>query len=335
MTTDKAAAAPTGARQSPARQTAQGEQQGGEAKMPLRGGDVSSVLEGLAWPAIPDRRRLLILSVLYQMERSERWSAERIRRYQFRQLTQLVRHAGRHVPFYRARFKESGFDPQALLTPETWRQIPLLTRTDIQENFTALQSESLPKSHGKLHDVYSSGSTGTPVRVRKSGLSQIFWHAQSARFHLWNGDDMSQKYGAIKTQKNAATARYPQGSHSRVWGTGFPFATGPAEILNLNAKTHEQAEWLSRVKPNYLLSYPSIFKPWPSIACMKASTCHRSRACTRCRRFSARKSAEFAAQPGMLPCSTLTAPRKPAISRCSARNRNNCWSSPKPFMQRF
>lgn len=256
MTIKKEAAA----RQSPARRTAQGERQGGEAKMPLRGGDVSSVLEGLAWPAIPDRRRLFILSVLYQMERSERWSAERIRRYQFRQLTQLVRHAGRHVPFYRARFKEFGFDPQGPLTPETWRQIPLLTRADIQENFTALQSESLPKSHGKLHEVFSSGSTGTPVRVRKTGLSQIFWHAQTARFHLWNGDDMSQIYGAIKTQKNAATARYPQGTHSRVWGTGFPFATGPAVILNLNAKTHEQAEWLSRVKPNYLLSYPSILE---------------------------------------------------------------------------
>ena len=42
--------------------------------------------------------------------------------------------------------------------------------------------------------------------------------------------------------------------------TGFPFATGASVILNLNAKTHEQAEWLSRAKPNYLLSYPSILE---------------------------------------------------------------------------
>jgi hypothetical protein len=26
------------------------------------------------------------------------------------------------------------------------------------------------------------------------------------------------------------------------WGAGFPFATGPSVILNLNSKTHEQAE---------------------------------------------------------------------------------------------
>ena len=51
---------------------------GSGTKTPLRGGDVSSTIEGLAWPALPDRRRLLVLSLLYQMERSERWSAERI-----------------------------------------------------------------------------------------------------------------------------------------------------------------------------------------------------------------------------------------------------------------
>ncbi|MBT3627026.1 MAG: phenylacetate--CoA ligase family protein [Rhodospirillaceae bacterium] len=227
---------------------------------PLRGGDVISTVEGLAWPAIPDQRRLLALNVLYQMERSERWPAERVRRYQFRQLRLLLRHAAQHVPFYRERFRQSGFDPEARITPESWRQIPLLTRSDIQENFAALQSEALPKAHGKIHEVFSSGSTGAPVRVRKSGLSQIFWLAFTARFHLWNGDDMSQVYGAIKTQKNAAAASYPKGVRARAWGGGFPFATGPSVILNLNSKTHEQAEWLSRTKPAYLLSYPSILE---------------------------------------------------------------------------
>ena len=114
---------------------------------PLRGGDVISTVEGLAWPAIPDQRRLLALNVLYQMERSERWPAERVRRYQFRQLRLLLRHAAQHVPFYRERFRQSGFDPEARITPESWRQIPLLTRSDIQENFAALQSEALPKAH--------------------------------------------------------------------------------------------------------------------------------------------------------------------------------------------
>ena len=136
----------------------------------------------------------------------------------------------------------------------------MLTRTDIQENFETLQSEYVPKSHGRLNEVFSSGSTGMPVRVVKSGLAQVFWLAVTARFHLWNGDDMGLKYGAIKTQKNAETAKYPQGLRSREWGAGFPFATGPAVILNLNAKTDEQAEWLSRAKPNYFLSYPSILE---------------------------------------------------------------------------
>ncbi|MFP6687879.1 MAG: phenylacetate--CoA ligase family protein [Alphaproteobacteria bacterium] len=118
----------------------------------------------------------------------------------------------------------------------------------------------MPKSHGRLNEVFSSGSSGTPVRVVKTGLAQVSWLALTARFHLWNGDDMGLKYGAIKTQKDAESAKYPQGLRARAWGIGFPFATGPAVILHLNAKTHEQAEWLSRTKPNYLLSYPSILE---------------------------------------------------------------------------
>ncbi len=90
-------------------------------------------------------------------------------------------------------------DPQAPLTPENWRQIPLLTRVGIQENFSALKSEAVPRAHGKVHEVFSSGSTGASVRAQKSALIQHFWLAMTARFHLWNGDDMSQKYGAIKT----------------------------------------------------------------------------------------------------------------------------------------
>ena len=226
----------------------------------LRGGDVTPAVAGVAWPALPDRRTAFILGLLYQMERSERWPAERIRRYQFRQLALLLRHAGRHVPFYRERFNNIGFDVEAPLTPESWRQIPLLTRADVQENFTALQSEAVPKAHGEVSEVFSSGSTGTPVRVQKTGLVQLFWQAFTARFHLWNGDDMSFKLGAIKTQNDADSARYPKGVVMRNWGAGFPLVTGPAAVLNLNAKTHEQAEWLSRTKPHYLLSYPSILE---------------------------------------------------------------------------
>jgi hypothetical protein len=35
------------------------------------------------------------------------------------------------------------------------------------------------------------------------------------------------------------------------------YRTGPAALLDLGAKIHEQAEWLSRENPDYLLTYPS------------------------------------------------------------------------------
>lgn len=218
------------------------------------------MVQGLVWPAVPTQRNLITLGLLYQFEKIERWPAERIRQYQFRQLEQLLRFAGTRVPFYRKRFSDSGFDPKAPLTPESWQQLPVLTRVDVQENFSALVASTLPKSHGKTHEVTSSGSTGTPVKVRKTALSQMFWGAMTTRFHLWNGDDLSGIYAAIRTQKKPSMATYPDGARSRSWGRTMPFATGPAAVLNLNAKTHEQAEWLQRTKPDFLLSYPSILE---------------------------------------------------------------------------
>ncbi len=223
-------------------------------------GEVKSVVKGLSWPAIPSQQKLLTLGLLYQLEKSQWWSAERIQDHQFRQLAQLLHHAGQTVPFYAERFKELGFDPNAPLTYESWQRLPLLTRADIQENQSSLISSALPKAHGRTSEVFSSGSTGTPVRVRISGLARLFWNAFTARFHIWNGDDLAMKYGAIKTQKQPSFATYPRGVRSRSWGPALPFVTGRAVMLNINAKTHEQAEWLQRTRPDYLLSYPSILE---------------------------------------------------------------------------
>ena len=222
--------------------------------------DVPSAVEGLSWPALPNQQKLFTLAVLYQLEKSEWWPAERLKEYQFRQLEQLLRHAGETVPFYRDRFRAAGFDAAAPLTSESWQQIPLLTRSDVQENFPSLRSSALPKSHGRTIEVSSSGSTGTPVKVIKSALTHVFWNAFTVRFHLWNGDDLTKKYGSIKTQKTPSVATYPKGASGPAWGSPIVFETGPAVGLNLNAKVHEQAEWLQRTKPNYLLSYPSILE---------------------------------------------------------------------------
>ena len=64
--------------------------------------ELRSVVPGLTWPAVPDRDSAGLLSILFQVERSQWLSSQEILACQFRQLARLLSHAQSTVPFYQA-----------------------------------------------------------------------------------------------------------------------------------------------------------------------------------------------------------------------------------------
>ena len=91
-----------------------------------------SVIQGNIWPAIPDKSAAQMLAIQQQLESSQWWPEEILRKLQLQQLSQLLSHATRTIPFYQSRLIKAGFSPGNMLTEEQWRHIPLLTRDDIQ-----------------------------------------------------------------------------------------------------------------------------------------------------------------------------------------------------------
>ena len=213
-----------------------------------------STIEGLAWPGVPGRSGQVLLSIISQLEQSQWWPPETLREMQFRQLEPLLRHAAATVPFYRERLAEVG----AALTEDAWSQIPVSTRREVQEAFDALHSERVPKAHGKRHEVFTSGSTATPIKVVKTDLAALFRDAMTLREHLWQSRDLGGKLAVIKPTKGDLGA-YPKGTLGTAWGRGSAsvFATGPAALLSIGTRIPEQAEWLVRQDPDSLVTYPS------------------------------------------------------------------------------
>ena len=185
-------------------------------------------IEGIEWPAVPDGKGAVLLSLLFQLEQSQWWSAERIAERQSHQLGLLLAHAGRTVPFYRDRLGLVGIAPDGPatppVTPEHWSRIPLLRRTDIQAAGDALLSDALPPSHGRTSEIYTSGSTGKPIRVVRSQAWSLFWSAFTLRDHLWHRRDMSGKLADIR-QSARGKALYPEGAPPRA---GAAPAAGPS-----------------------------------------------------------------------------------------------------------
>ncbi|MFB9241048.1 phenylacetate--CoA ligase family protein [Massilia antarctica] len=222
---------------------------------------LKSSLSGIEWPAVPDVRGSLVYSLFRQME-SEQWLAPReIAARQSVQLEQVVRHAALTVPWYRehwppgllARLSEGG-----ALCADAFAGLPCLSRRDLQAQFAQLQSSAVPSEHGPLSDGSSSGSTGTPVRFRKTYLNQLIWEAQTLRDHAWHQRDLQQTLCII---------RRGEADQADNWGMATRmFHTGPAYLCPVEVDVQAQLAWLVERAPGYLLTYPSLALQLASLA---------------------------------------------------------------------
>jgi phenylacetate-CoA ligase len=214
-----------------------------------------SVIPGVDWPALPNPRGCQLLALQFQLERSQWLSTDAIMHEQARLAYRLYQHAIMNIPFYRERYAEAGFSCDTLRGPEDWRRLPLLRRGDIQANFTQLQCR--PTAHGKLSTSATTGSSGSPVIVVGTAVSRILWHALTLRHHLWHRRDFSGKLATIRALQRRSESLEEQQSN---WGgaTIDLIKTGPLVALDIHKSIDEQAHWLVRENPDYLLTYPSV-----------------------------------------------------------------------------
>ncbi|WP_120495295.1 phenylacetate--CoA ligase family protein [Kiloniella sp. EL199] len=219
---------------------------------------ITSAMPHLEFPKLGTPTNMAVISALTQMENSQWWSADEIKEVQFTQLYQLIRHAIKTVPYY----KELNVPKNAEDLQRIWHDIPILERGNIVGKSDDLVSLHPPRSHGKINTQYTSGSTGQPIGVKNTQLSRIFWRAFTTRDHIWHERDPNWKLGHIRVAKKG-TAEYP-GTVGQGWGAlkgkNALIETGPIAGLNINTRVEDQAEWLVRNDPDFLITYPSVIQ---------------------------------------------------------------------------
>ncbi|HEY6241431.1 MAG TPA: AMP-binding protein [Burkholderiales bacterium] len=212
--------------------------------------EYTSAFPEIVWPALPAGDGAATLGLLFQLESTQWLSADRLLDLQMSQLKVVLRNAHATVPHYREAWRER-YDPEAPLTPERFSSLPLLTRRELQASFEALKSGSVPVTHGSVNEARSSGSTGTPVRILKTQLSQLLWNAFTLRDHLWHRRDLRGRLAAIR--HGVPAGEFPG------WGlaTHGLVATGPSAVLGIKEDIDAQLQWLEGQQPSYLVTYPS------------------------------------------------------------------------------
>jgi phenylacetate-CoA ligase len=97
------------------------------------------------------------VSRLHALERSQWWPRAQLEDYRLARLREMLGYVGRHVPYYRAVFKQLGFDPAAMSSLADLQRLPLLTKALIRGN--DLKSDVA----GPLKRYNTGGSSGEPL----------------------------------------------------------------------------------------------------------------------------------------------------------------------------
>lgn len=191
------------------------------------------------------------------LEKTQWMGPDELAAYQRKTLAKVLRHAYETVPFYRDRLAVL-FDKDGTIGWDRWDDVPLLTRSDIQDHGEALISRAVPASHGAAHATQSSGTSGSPIEVKLTMTHEVARAAAGARLLDWHGVDRRGKLATIRPLA-AGEAAYPDGERVETWPEFQDQLSecGPFLRLNSNTSVDLQAEWVARHKPDYLYTLAS------------------------------------------------------------------------------
>ncbi len=120
-----------------------------------------------------------------------RLSRETVLRYQERKLRGIVGHAYRRVPYYRSLFENAGISPRDIRTVSDLAKIPMTSKKEFKNAApdSCLSDDARP---ARLKAFRTTGSTGVPLVVKRSGIEDFLFHLfrmRAIRYYGLRGGD--------------------------------------------------------------------------------------------------------------------------------------------------
>lgn len=185
------------------------------------------------------------------LQQSQWWSKHKLEEYQIQQLTKLLHHAYKNVPYYRRVFDKRGLRPKDIQGFDDLKKLPFLTKQIIQDNLEDLIARNYPKS--KLRYITTGGSSGIPMGFYKEngfadGRERAFITTQWNRVGYRLGDKSVVLRGDVV--KSAEKGRYWQYN-----------PVSKQLVLSSYHMTDETLpkyiEKIKKFKPDFIQAYPS------------------------------------------------------------------------------
>ena len=186
------------------------------------------------------------------LQESQWWSKEKLEEYQMEQLTKLLNHAYKNVPYYTKVFNERGLKPKSIQCLEDLRKLPHLTKEIVRNNLDDLIAQNYSKL--KLQYYTTGGSAGIPLRsYHEKGVSS----AKELAFMLtqWNRVGFKFDSRCVVLRGNIVKSA----AKGKFWEYD---PINKNLILSSYHLTDENIpEYIKRIrgfKPDFIQAYPSV-----------------------------------------------------------------------------
>lgn len=145
------------------------------------------------------------LSEYSELMSHDRWSEDQLAKLQEQKLTEMLRYACVHIPYYRDIIKKSGIRADDIQNKDALSGFPILSKKIIQENFDNLLAPNM--SSREYTTEHSGGSTGQPTKVRRSlaarsAVTAATWRA-NCRMGWELGDPWIWLWGRLSTTRSS------------------------------------------------------------------------------------------------------------------------------------
>lgn len=216
-------------------------------------------IPGMLWPAVPSPQNAILSALVKDFELNATRSPGELLRRQRRQVSALLRHAYETCPFYTERLGAAGYRLGDDNASSSWKKTSPLTRAELQKQAARLTSNAIPIKHGRTFEESTSGSTGFPVTVLRTAMTALMTEALTVYEHLLHNRDLSGKHAFLKFFEDPEFASGADGVRQATWGPPLNrlYESGPSIAMSVETSVTQQADFLLREEPQYVLSYPS------------------------------------------------------------------------------
>lgn len=212
-----------------------------------------ALLRHAAMPVMERLQGTPISSHLRELERSQWWPWEELRRLQERKLRRLVAHAYQRVPLYRQLWDEAGVRPEDVQHLEDLPRLPLVNKRVLRAAYPdQVLANGVERS--QLVPYTSSGSTGEPFRFVMSRQEKGMRWAVMFRCWAWAGLEPGVPY--VNLMGEHAHGALQGGWRQKLEQRLTRMLHIPAFAIH-DERLEQVIEAVVRFRPRILRSYPA------------------------------------------------------------------------------